>query len=30
LSLLHAGRSLRAWRSRAVNIRSVTEHATNG
>jgi flavin-dependent dehydrogenase len=30
LSLLHAGRSLRAWRSRVANIRSVTDHATNG
>ena len=30
LSFAHLGRSLRAWRARTHNIRSATEHATNG
>ena len=30
LSFVHLGRSLRAWRSRAANIRSGTEHVTSG
>jgi flavin-dependent dehydrogenase len=30
LSLARLGRSLRAWRSRAANIRSVAEHVTRG
>lgn len=30
LSLVHPGRSLRAWRTRAANIRSEPEHVTGG
>ena len=30
LSFVHLGRSLRAWRARAANIRPGTEHVTSG